>query len=690
MVNGKFVDENPVNGSPGSLIPAVWGNAVTEELLNVVQAGGLEPAEAERDQLLRAIQTIVKSSLPPEQIRTTLTAYGITDAYTKAEVESLFKNATALPVGAMMAFPKGVVPNGFLEVDGSVQSAATYPDLAAYLGTTFNKGDEGTGNFRLPESRGEFLRGWDHGRGVDAGRGVGSYQAGAVEAHSHAANYYNAANNAINNSFSRKDAYSPAYTSGVTAVTMDASGGGAETRPRNWAVMWCIKAWNAPVNQGQIDVAALVDEVQKLKASVPIGSMLSFPKGVVPPGYLEVDGSVQSAATYPDLYAYLGTTFNTGSEPAGFFRLPESRGEFLRGWDHGRGVDLARGVGSYQLDAMQGHRHSPLSSSTAFTTYGIGVGGAANGAGIVDRATTGDPVTDGVSGAPRTGSETRPRNMAVMWCIKAWNAPTNQGNIDVAALAAQVQSVQKVAVVGSHKGLTASASGLNSLVSVSAEQLVVGNEVSFRNLNAVSLNINAAVVGVNGLDTGALAASTWYSLWVIWNGTVTSGLLSLSATSPTLPSGYTHKARVGWIRTDATSNKYPLSFTQVGRRVQYKVTTGSNVASLPVMASATGNLAAWSAVAVGNYLPPTAPTIDVGLQVQAAGAQIAWASIVPNNAYSTTVSINTPAALTAGTYQALTGGRVMMQLESSSIYWTSVSSTGGAMTVYCAGWEDAL
>ncbi|MFC3939633.1 hypothetical protein CCU68_18785 [Pseudomonas gingeri NCPPB 3146 = LMG 5327] len=505
LVNGKFVDENPVNGSPGSLIPAVWGNAVTEELLNVVQAGGLQPSETARDQLLTAIRTIIQSSLPVEQVRTTLAAYGITDAYTKAEIEEKLKNTSALPVGVMVPFPKGTVP----------------------------------------------------------------------------------------------------------------------------------------------------------------------------PGYLEVDGSVQSAATYPELYAYLGTTFNTGSEPAGFFRLPESRGEFLRGWDHGRGVDVGRAIGSYQADDFKSHNHK--------LTFGANVGGGSN---ISGGSGFGAFSTAAIEASG--GSETRPRNWSVMWCIKAWSAPTNQGNIDVAALAAQVQSAQKFAFTGSHKGLTASASGLNSLVNVSADQLVVGNEVSFRNLNAVSLNINAAVVGVNGLDTGALAASTWYSLWVIWNGTVTSGLLSLSATSPTLPSGYTHKARVGWIRTDATSSKYPLSFTQVGRRVQYKVTTGSNVASLPVMASATGNLAAWSAVAVGNYLPPTAPTIDVGLQVQAAGAQIAWASIVPNNAYSTTVSINTPAALTAGTYQALTGGRVMMQLESSSIYWTSVSSSGGAMTVYCAGWEDAL
>jgi len=40
LVNGQFVDEDPLKGSPGSLIPASWGNGVTQEILGVVRAGG--------------------------------------------------------------------------------------------------------------------------------------------------------------------------------------------------------------------------------------------------------------------------------------------------------------------------------------------------------------------------------------------------------------------------------------------------------------------------------------------------------------------------------------------------------------------------------------------------------------------------------------------------------------------------
>lgn len=255
LVDGKFIDENTATGQVGSLIPCSWGNAVTDELLNVIRAGGEEPVEGEHDQLVAAIRAIVRDSIPPEQIRSTLAEYGITDAYTKsvtytkAEIEDMLKNLSALPVGAMVPFPKGTVPPGFLEVDGSVKSSATYPDLSAYLGTTYNTGGEGAGNFRLPESRGEFFRGWDHGRGVDAGRGIGTYQADELKSHTH----------------SYKTKLQSMPQSGSTNLcwvgdsdAQTGATGGNETRPRNLAVMWCIKAWNAPVNQGSIDIAALV------------------------------------------------------------------------------------------------------------------------------------------------------------------------------------------------------------------------------------------------------------------------------------------------------------------------------------------------------------------------------------------------------------------------------------------------
>ncbi|MHC8360376.1 phage tail protein [Pseudomonas sp. LS2P72] len=81
LVNGKFVDENPLMGTPGSLIPADWGNGVTEEIVNVIRAGDLTPDETNYKQLLQAIQSISAKgwnldsalpigSLPPPTVAT--------------------------------------------------------------------------------------------------------------------------------------------------------------------------------------------------------------------------------------------------------------------------------------------------------------------------------------------------------------------------------------------------------------------------------------------------------------------------------------------------------------------------------------------------------------------------------------------------------------------------------------------
>ena len=186
---------------------------------------------------------------------------------------------------------------------------------------------------------------------------------------------------------------------------------------------------------------AEVDALLTASAGLPVGTMLPFPKGTVPPGFLEVDGSLQSAAAYPDLAAYLGTTFNTGGEPAGYFRLPESRGEFLRGWDHGRGVDAGRSIGSIQGDAIRnlsgtlGKVYRRADSGEATGVYANSPkspGQIVSGSNIADQ--TVEIKFDASLQVP-TAAENRPRNLAVMWCIKAWNAPVNQGQVDVAALA---------------------------------------------------------------------------------------------------------------------------------------------------------------------------------------------------------------------------------------------------------------
>ncbi|WP_339521533.1 hypothetical protein [Pseudomonas sp. EL_65y_Pfl2_R96] len=87
LVGGKFVDEDPLLGTPGSLIPSQWGNAVTEEILNVILGGGLVPNEDNNVQLVAAIRLLNKQPV-------LLTDTGAANAYAAANTPAL----TALPV----------------------------------------------------------------------------------------------------------------------------------------------------------------------------------------------------------------------------------------------------------------------------------------------------------------------------------------------------------------------------------------------------------------------------------------------------------------------------------------------------------------------------------------------------------------------------------------------------------------
>jgi hypothetical protein len=247
-------------------------------------------------------------------------------------------------------------------------------------------------------------------------------------------------------------------------------------------------------------------------------------------------------------------------------------------------------------------------------------------------------------------------------------------------------------VQGSFKNLALSATGTGANVTISADEIVVENSSNaYKTLRSVGLTVAGVSSGVaNGLDTGALAASTWYSVWVIAkaDGT-TAGLVSLSSTAPTLPSGYTFKARVGWIRTDGTANKYPLSFVQFGRRVFYKPASGSNLTALPQMASGVaGSIATptYVAVATGNFIPPTAG------QISALAAHSAVASgciiVAPNNSYGPSLSITNPPPIDTNSNGGNAArGVADMSVESSNIYWAAVLSTSA---LFCRGWEDNI
>lgn len=274
-------------------------------------------------------------------------------------------------------------------------------------------------------------------------------------------------------------------------------------------------------------------------------------------------------------------------------------------------------------------------------------------------------------------------------------APTAEAadnSLKIANTAFVKRAVDKVSGSFGYKNLKSSATGISSLVAVTADAISVidsagKNSLLLNNVNIT--NINLATSGANGLDTGAAAVSTWYALWVIYNPTTdnVAGLLSLSAAAPTMPVGYTHKARVGWIRSDSTANKFPLSYTQAGRRVQYKVASGSNLTILPTMASGVhGSPATPTFVSVStvNFAPPTAAKI----QLQAGKANVAATVVAaPSNSYGAYTSPNRPPIVTSDLGTSWVSNQGEIVLESNNIY---VASDNAACFLNIIGWEDNL
>lgn len=147
--------------------------------------------------------------------------------------------------------------------------------------------------------------------------------------------------------------------------------------------------------------------------NLPAGLVMHFANSTAPTGWLECNGAAVSRTTYAALFTAIGTLYGVGNGTT-TFNLPDLRGQFLRGWDNGAGIDPARAIGSAQLDQFQGHQHSRQGFGSGTSPTG------ANGGGVAAAiAVSGPPDTvNGTDGTPRSGSETRPRNIAMLPCIK--------------------------------------------------------------------------------------------------------------------------------------------------------------------------------------------------------------------------------------------------------------------------------
>jgi len=153
-----------------------------------------------------------------------------------------------------------------------------------------------------------------------------------------------------------------------------------------------------------------LDAKAPLAGVVPSGAVLPFAMSTAPSGWLECNGLAVSRTLYASLFAAIGTTYGAGDSST-TFNLPDLRGEFIRGWDNGRGADTSgRVFGSAQVASGLGH---------------IGTLGSVLAPSVADT----DPSTtynfNGTNGGSQGSSTTftryrfRPRNVAMLYCIKS-------------------------------------------------------------------------------------------------------------------------------------------------------------------------------------------------------------------------------------------------------------------------------
>lgn len=146
----------------------------------------------------------------------------------------------------------------------------------------------------------------------------------------------------------------------------------------------------------------------QLLGYVSSGMVLPFAGSAAPTGWLECNGAAVSRTTYSALFAAIGTLWGIG-DGSTTFNLPETRGEFIRGYDHSRGVDSGRAIGVWQDESFKSHTH-------VYDTRSMeGYAGDSGDEGGMTTAATYDETRNTTSTG---GSETRPRNVAMMYIIK--------------------------------------------------------------------------------------------------------------------------------------------------------------------------------------------------------------------------------------------------------------------------------
>lgn len=267
--------------------------------------------------------------------------------------------------------------------------------------------------------------------------------------------YVDSASASVTSAAASATSASGSATAASTQATAAANSAASAATSASAAATSATNAASAVAGQGAlaslnvVDVAQLTAAVQAML--VPTGAFQMFMLAAAPMGWVEVGttiGPVGSGAnranadtqalfnalwasmsdtTAPLLTSGGGATTRGASAAADWnagkrLTVTDTRGEFIRALDRGRGIDVSRVLGTDQTDAFQGHAHDLTLGHTGVAILDPASPGAFASGGSWSLATVGTasgaPVANGGNGTPRTATETRPRNIALLACVK--------------------------------------------------------------------------------------------------------------------------------------------------------------------------------------------------------------------------------------------------------------------------------
>lgn len=456
--NGEFTDGNVAGGVPPTILPAEWFNTIQRELMSVLSAAEIDADSAQFNQVLLSIQKLIGEEIPdikdasltqkgivqlssatnstsealaatPKAVKTVNDAAlqksaNLSDLTNKSAARSALELGTAatrdagtgagqlMPVGSFgvggpgqYITPGTDIPPYILNNSGLIFSCAA---ASGYLGAPDFGGDwfdiiitnPGTG-YRTAEARSQsgkvavmsidngVFSGWKNihisgspGKSISAGTNVPAHvlnTPGLIFSCGNAAAYNNAPSFFGSEWFDLFQMYHS--TNQQTLLALSQNGKAAIGSTTNGT----FQGWKEVFTS---DTAI----------TTPIGQPFYYALATPPANCLKMNGSSFNTTQYPKLAAFY---------PTGV--LPDHRGEFVRGWDDGRGVNPSQRLLAWAADSYRSHTHrstvSGGGSGGSYWTYPNAQGGAS--------------ITDSAVNEVSGGTETRPRSIAYNVLVRA-------------------------------------------------------------------------------------------------------------------------------------------------------------------------------------------------------------------------------------------------------------------------------